>query len=110
MRVAFLAFFLGLFGCSRRDPDNIEVAIQGETVVLNGKSFSEPINIDSLVGAINRPARSFHGANNIYTFDDVGICVYHKRESDDVGTILFSFGPHEQKLDYWSKKTFKGKI
>ncbi|HPS58695.1 MAG TPA: hypothetical protein PK514_11375 [Spirochaetota bacterium] len=88
-------------------PDgNIDFAIKGRILYINGNKISSPWDLQEVIRSIGRYDRVANLANNIYTYDSKGVLVYEAPGYGKVSEINISF--IVDRYDFSAKSGFTG--
>lgn len=88
-------------------PDgNIDFAIKGRILYVNGNKTTSPWELQEVIRAIGRYDRVANLANNIYTYDSKGVLLYEAPDSGKISEINVSF--IVDKYDFSAKTGFTG--
>ena len=88
-------------------PDgNIDFAIKGRILYVNGNKTTSPWELQEVIRAIGRYDRVANLENNIYTYDSKGVLLYEAPDSGKISEINVSF--IVDKYDFSAKAGFTG--
>ncbi len=88
-------------------PDgNIDFAIKGRVLYVNGKKIMSPWDLQDVIRAIGRYDRVANLANSIYTYDSKGVLLYEAPGTGKVSEINVSF--IIDKYDFSARAGFTG--
>lgn len=85
----------------------IDFALNGDVLSINGTSFSLPVKRAAVEKVLGKATRESRLANNILTWDDLGIIAYMRPGDDKVFLVSLTFG--KETFEFWPKKQFSGK-
>ena len=86
----------------------VEIAFTGAIMTINGKKFALPADEADLIAALGKPDRTADLQNKIITWDDHGLFAYIRPKSTVCHAFAVCLG--RDKLDFWPKKNFIGKL
>ena len=114
--IVILAILLlaGLAGCGKQ-PQEPERMDKGMTIVCQANAFSidgqvigPPYTKTRFANVLGKPARSFNKANDIDTWDALGVYAYAKPGEEVYHTFGIAFGAED--FDYYPKQFFTGSL
>jgi len=85
---------------------NAEFSIKERELYINGQRIQSPWDLKTVLNSIGRYDRVANLANNIYTYDSMGILVYETPGSSKVNEI--NLGWVKENYDFSAKVTFSG--
>jgi len=86
------------------------IVINKDHIVINGNRLDSTSLIDDYIAILGKPDRKFEGANNIYTYDDLGIYIYENyHDGNKIIEVSIDFRK-DRELDFSPKHKFKGII
>jgi hypothetical protein len=102
LTLSFLVVLKGVFSQT--------IVINKDHIVINGTRLDSASLLSDYIVVLGEPDRKFEGANNIYTFDDLGIYLYENyHDGNKIIEVSFDFRK-DYDFDFSPKHKFRGTI
>jgi DNA-directed RNA polymerase specialized sigma24 family protein len=88
------------------EPKKVQVAVDGKSVMVNGKALPLPPRRADLIKLLGKPTRVTTLRYTCLTWDEYGLCANENPATGKIEAVTVAFGKRD--YEYWPKKTFSG--
>ena len=104
-----LYLFLYFFVLTQAFADSdVSISVNENGVLINEKYITKSSTLSDFTKILGKPDRVVNLKNTIYTYDDLGIILYQKPNSNVIKGVKITYGGHRFKFS--SNEYFSGKI